>query len=315
MMGSIHAEELNYNDELSVIEHKKETLEKVLRITHTLNHLLASLESVNYLNQTTFRLPPALLRFYRSLDNRYQYKPNVLIEKCFHDVQAKLEEDFHTLMKISNLSDAEFGELINEPESSSFVVNIEKAVNEYRRRAQTAISLRLILKERGIRAPRMDLDINEEEFVQTIRMLSSKRQNYIEKVVNSMMELASDMDTLINSNTGLSEERIEEMKILKQGLLANIKHLHEGKSIDDLPYNFEVVEAGEALPPDQEVNETEVKQIDAPVQTQEKCVKPERIEHVSRLSDANDKGLIQRTMKWLNSPWNVKWDQVKKEDS
>ncbi len=92
---------------------------------------------------------------------------------------------------------------------------------------------------------------------------------------------------------------------MKEVMAQNLNHLSEGKSIDSMPVNFEIIEMGEAAPSAQD---TTAPTLDKEIEPEAPAVEdpsPQQPANAEPETSIKKPGLWQRINHWLNTPWKT----------
>jgi len=237
---------ISLSDKLFVIEKKKQILQAIFKFNQLISNLLSSVEAIGFMTESSFRLPPKIAVFYRALYGRYKHDPVSRIQHNLEEIELITSHDLVAILHLTKLDEAAFQELYCQTKNQKCELDFWEMVDVFKRRMQTAISLRLILKERGISHKPLKLAVSGDEIAQKIVKLEKKEKECIENMKQQMDVLVVDIDKIINV-IDVEHDNYANLVLMRKGLADNIYYLSQGKSIDELPYEFEaVVEQDEA---------------------------------------------------------------------
>ena len=242
------SESKNIPDELVSLEHKMDTLEGLMRIAQSMERLQDSLQSVLLLGKSSSRIPKSILKTFESLSEKTLTQPTKSLQATLANLDKIIKLKLNTIMSLTS------SESNQDPKSNVFQVatigevdaedRIHKLVNEFKRTAQTAVALRVLLKERGVFTKPIDISKNHKLITTQLDNLKQQQHSYRTKITNGIIELQNDA-ALIFKNTDLP---IESRKIAKQMydfMAKDLTHIKAGKKIEDMPMAVEIFECGE----------------------------------------------------------------------
>ena len=160
------SESKNIPDELVSLEHKMDTLEGLMRIAQSMERLQDSLQSVLLLGKSASRIPKSILKTFESLSEKTLTQPTKSLQATLANLDKIIKLKLNTIMSLTS------SESNQDPKSNVFQVatigevdaedRIHKLVYEFKRTAQTAVALRVLLKERGVFTKPIDITKNHE---------------------------------------------------------------------------------------------------------------------------------------------------------
>jgi len=293
----------NSSAELVAIETKKEALVSLVKMTKTINRLLSSMEAVSRLSEKSFQLPPAMKKFYKCLYGKFRHDPTSIVEANLSEIELRIRIDMSNIIKLTELSENEFMQYVEQTDENPNSHKVLEIIRVFRRRAKTAISLRLILKERGLSHKPLVLNVDETKILASIKSLESKEQQCMQQVKENIEDFVKSIDIIfIDGNS--DKLVLDYLSSIRGGLIKNLEHLNAGRSIAEIPFPFEQVEVekNEQLTPvDQETIyeptcNKQLGQVDNMNIDREKVKNP-----------IEKKNLLTRVWLWLTSPMNVSW--------
>ena len=290
------SETKNIPDELVSLEHKMDTLEGLMRIAQSMERLQDSLQSVLLLGKSASRIPKSILKTFESLSEKTLTLPTNKLQATLANLDKIIKLKLNTIMSLTS------SESNQDPRSNVFQVaslgevdaedRIHKLVNEFKRTAQTAVALRVLLKERGVFSKPIDISKNNELINTQLNNLKQQQQSYRKKITNGIKELQNDA-AIIFKNTKMP---IESRKVAKQMfdfLQKDLLHIKAGKRIEDMPMAVEIFECGE---------DTEVV-----LEEEQDKKEEEKLEKTPQTK----KGRAKKLWHWLTTPTDVSWDDIK----
>ncbi len=217
------------------------------------------------------------------------------------------------------------------------------AIGNFKRRTQTAMALRFLLKERGVAIAPFSLAVPQESIFDHIEALKEKEKGCVKQIRKEIVSIIKDSDVMIQSASFTEGMRKDILKV-RQAMQVNLEHLDSGGSVSDIPNVFETVVmqsvSAEPIVMEELVAEFDSKSSSKPVK-RTKTAKEEAAsnENSNKAHQAQDKAEPKTQNKaepktqnkaepktqnkpesfwglvkiWLASPWNVSWRSIKKD--
>ncbi len=284
-------------DSLASIESIKEKrllLKRVVMITRATERMQDSLRSVLVLGQPSTGIPDGVLKYYHVLSNKIKAKPTEKISWYLSKLEGLIQTGLHEIISIATHDHADDG---YSDESMNLLA-------EFRRQSQTAVALKILLQQRGVYTSGTEVKIPVQQIKEYIRKLEKKEQLQRIKLQAHIAEMHADLSMMLNS-----DQYSDDMKAIFRSVMANLendqKAINEGARIDQWQFSFEVIETGE----DKRSNPVAVQQ--QVVTETEECLEDiEQRENV--VPEADKKGFFRILLKWLNTPWNVSWSDIRR---
>ena len=307
---------------LEELEQRRRVIEKLLSIASSIESLKGSLEALILHNQASDHIPDVIFAFIGSLGKKI---------KNLSDAEIALR--LTTLEKKTSFKFDQIRILIEQINSDTDKIPLfeisESLLEDFRRQTQTSLALRCLLKKRGVKVKDFSLPISGSELKEKLKQLGLKELEIRDHAVNEIETLMHDIDQALNGEYGHAMQAM--LTEIKQGLLENLNHIKAGKSLFELPTPMENIVLSEAslgayeytsLPEqdrDSMAAEDDTNSLTETDSAMEKKTAPDKVTEIKQeaektLPDAREepKGLWQRFVLWLNSPWDVKWKHTKK---
>lgn len=303
------------------LEKRRSLIEKLLSIARSIESLKGSLEALVLHNQASDQIPDVFFAFIGSLGKKI---------KNLSDAEIALR--LATLEKKTNFKFDNIRTLIEQINSGTDALPLfehsETLLDDFRRQTQTSLALRCLLKKRGVKVKEYSLPISGIELKEKLKKISQKELEVRENAVKEIKTLMHDIDCALSGDHGRAMQTM--LTDIKQALLANLTHIQAGKSLFELPTPMENIvltedclesyeytllpeQADDAVDTDKNVQSPTEKDeaIAQKVQSVEKTA--ERVEVKQQITASEEpKGIWQRFVVWLNTPWKVKWKHTKK---
>jgi len=284
--------------ELDIIKHKRAALQQLIKLTSTLHSLHKALNSVILMGKSATQLPEKIVTKFRSLTEGLKDKPTDTLQNTLTTTDQKIEREIKHMLEISQKSDTLLEQHLGV--SGDHLADIIKdsyheSVNDFKKKSQTSITLRIALKTRNALVNTFKLPVPESFIKNQIFTLDAKERKCKAAVKKDMGSLQNDVNNLMNQDD--CPDHIKEILTeIKNELKVNSDHFNSGKPIDEMPIIYESIELS-AVPQAVE----EVEEIIAPPQAD----KPEEV--IVEPVGKKKLGFFKHCWAWLNSPLNKGW--------
>lgn len=275
--------------DIAAIEDKRRILEQIVNIAQTIEHMQVSLESVLILGVPSKDLPEEALNLYSSISENLRNLPVNKIKEYLKNLEAIIRRQLEKILHFSgtDLSANDSVELLFLSSDGSEQTPLEM-LEEFKRTAQTAISLRVLLRRRGVASAGSPLPVAREKIKQQIALLEVEEKKQRSSVRQKVSEMKDDIAKMIENPT-----YPEGLKQILHGVMKNLdkdlKSIDKGHKLSSLSF---VTDAGE-ITDIQEMPSDEP----APGETEQEQEQETSLAKSARL--------------WLNTPWDVTWEEVK----
>lgn len=287
--------------ELEIIKHKRAALQKLVKLTSTLHQLHQGLQSVILMGRSAARIPEKIVSKFKSLSEGLKDKPTETIKNTLSKTDQKIQSDIKHVLEISQKSN----ELLEKQlgATGSKLVDVLKEdyhdyVNDFKKKSQTSITLRIALKTRNAIVSAFNLPVPESFIQHQIVSLDHKEKECRKLIKKDMNGIRNDIEDLI-----AREDCPEEIKRLLTGLKTDLKtnsdHFDSGKPIDEMPIIYESIELSGTPQVVEEVEE---------------IINPTPIEENTEQADIINQeklGFFKHFLIWLKSPWSTSWKDIK----
>jgi len=290
--------------ELRVLRSKKETLQNVIKIARALSRLHQGLQAVLLLGRAASKVPKHAVRFYDALSEEVKHLPTNVLQQDLRAVDRLVRQDFDSILAIADASDAHFpvGAAV-EPVRDDALAH--KLLDEFRRRAQTAVCLRVILRERGITTAPLALPVPEEILQKQIDVLEKKETHYKARIRSDVIAMKSEVEALL-TNAAFPDAIKQELRQTQLGLQQDLDHIDAGKDLDNLPFPIEAVESAETAHAPYEIADTEIKSA---------AIKKATTRPHSPLPAPPALGFFRKLWLWLTNPTREPWKKIGTKES
>jgi hypothetical protein len=295
----METKEVNISDEIKALQHKKDALEKVMKIARAVEQLRYSLEAVVLLGKPTGSVSKQFFHVYESLSEKIRIQPTKKIQQSIERLDGVIASHLNTIMEIARPENYQaLQEQITADEALGN--NIDQLVREYRKNAQTAVALRVALRERGVPTSPIKWAIKNDVIQTQIAQIKNKESHYRKKVKTEIINLQADA-RLVANNPNLPRETRDSAAHMHDMLQRDLDHINAGKDIASMPFFVEVVELREGAA----VEKTQEPQDETPQQVVTEAPPPAAPPKAGG-------GFFYRLWRWVTTPPSVTWQDIKK---
>jgi len=290
-------------DKLALISEQRTALEEIVKISLAVSRLQHGLQAVLLLGKPTSRISSSYLKKYDALKSSISEQPNDKLEQSLGVLDKYINGAMQTLIDIVDHGEQQ----LSEHDASTFSLddiheNIHTELENFRRKSQTAVVIRLLLRERGIKTQELTLSIPEDVIVEKISDLNNKEKKCRKRIHAEINIMEKSINNVL-ATPNLPDAVKIEMQTTLDLLQRNLNHLLAGKPLDNLPIVFEIIEMGtdedhnKAFTPTSLPNE-------APVDTP----KVEKESYKKKVK----RNIFSRLFEWATTPVDVGWNDINK---
>ncbi len=277
--------------DLSGIEEKRRVLDEIVGIAKAIENLHASLESVLILGTSPKEMPQGALNLYKSLSDNLQSQPVNTVKEYLVNLDIIVKNQLEKVLHYSGM-DFSSDEVVETLYLASDTTenSLFNLVEDFKRTAQTNVSLRILLKKRGVSLPGPSLAVPQDVIHKQLKILDVQEQKQRTKIKAKITEMKEDLGAMISNPN--YPDKMKELLVAAQGNLdLDLNKLNSGAALSQLSF---VVDAEEITG----VHESSLSD-EQPTQPAEK---------------EKEISLAQAANRWLNSPWDVTWKDASKKD-
>jgi len=302
-MSNAHTHSINPTTELELIQRKRTALQKLIRLTSTLNRLLQGLQAVLLTGRPIADIPSKIIEQFQSLGEKLQGHSTDTLKNTLSTTDLRMQSDIKHVLQLTRMDDAELGKHIGGTGMKlvdNLNQNLDSYAGEFKKKAQTSIALRMVLKARNIVTKALKLPVPESFLEQQISVLDIRESECKKRIHRDMHSLDNDIDNMLQSEDCPDGIRQQLMQI-KTNMQKNIQHFEAGKQLDEMPIMYESIELS-ATPQDVARVEAESQPAVAVTVEATVVVTPEK---------TRARGFFSRVWLWLKSPMSVNWKDTK----
>lgn len=308
---------LKVSDTIQHITDQRQALESLIRIAQSVHNQQSALSELALAARPSQDFPPKVLQYFAAVEKRLGDIPVPDILKKIETIEAITEQD---LSKIVYLATLDVNQLRANQIQSPQLENIDvayfaDAIANFKRRTQTALAMRVMLKKRGVGIQPFNIPISQEKLGREIQALKEKEVKCVTQIKQEIKLIISDTKSLLNQQS-LSEEIRKNLTEVIVGMRVNLKHLNAGGLVTNIPNKFEIVTLESA--PTNDITET--KETESNYQATEQTEKEKQPAQASISEPATQESSKNYSRsywwifkRWILSPWKTTWRSLVKK--
>jgi len=289
----------SHTTDLEIIKQKRAGLQKLVKLTSMLNQLHQGLQSIIFMGKSASQIPEKVVTKFKSLTESLKEKPTEILKNTLSSTDVKIDRDIKHVLEISQKSnellEQELG-ATGTKLTDALKDDYHEFVNDFKKKSQTSITLRITLKTRNALVKAFNLPVPESFIKHQIVSLNVKEEKCRKLIKEDMSSLQLDVNVLLKKDD-CPEEIKKVLSEIKSELKDNADHFDSGKAIDEMPIMYESIELSGAPQVVDEVEEI----INPP--------KEEALEsNVDEVEAGKKKsGFFKHLLAWLKAPWSMGW--------
>lgn len=278
--------------DIAKIEEKREVLQQVIDIARAIENMQESLDSVLTLGLPSQDMPAHAMALYETVSENLKSLPVNKIKEYQENLEKIVRNQLNTILGYAGVDfDSDEDVEVLTLSSGSTGQTALDLLEDFRRTAQTTVSLRVLLRKRGVATPGAQLSVPKTVIENQLAELKVQEQQQRKKVEHKIEEMRNDIQVMIE-NPAYPENMKTMLRGVQQNLTADIDRLQKGAPLNRLSLvvdTEEIVASGVV----EEAEEIEIHGVE---------------------EEGKKAGLTHLASRWLNSPWDVSWDDVKQSD-
>jgi len=279
--------------DVSCLEKKRQILEQIVDITRAIEDLQESLNAVLVLGVDSKDLPEDALKLYGALSDRLRILPIRKIQEYYSNLEIIIRKQVNRIMNYASADfsaddEIEFITLSSDEDAQNPLEMLEA----FKRTAQTAVSLRVLLRKRGVPTPGSPVQVPAQIIKQQLLHLETQERQQREKIKTKIEEMKQDIQGMID-NPAYPDVMKGMLREVVGNLDRDLGQLARGAPVDRLSFVRETEEIVVSEAETIEVEEISIEAVASP-----------QLESNSSFS--------RKAARWLNSPWDVSWKEVQK---
>lgn len=292
--------------QLELIKQKKSALQRLVKLTVNLNRLNMGLQSILVLGKSIISIPPQILNSFKLFSKKLEPLPTDKLQNTLSSTEIKIQNNIKQVLEISQKDEDELTEYLAHKEEL-LIGSIEDSfgdyVNDFKKKTQASIAIRIVLKARNALMSAFLLPVPEEFIKKQIKVLDKRESNCRKRIKKEMTEIYKEISSIIKDEN-CPKELKEQLLITKHQIVDNINHFNAGHDLESMPIIFESIELSA------EAEEEPVKEIKATAKEQPDEVL-EKIEDIK--TTPIKRSFLNRLWEWITSPMNRSWKDINKK--
>jgi len=297
----------NSAKELSKLTEKRLALESLIKITASIQTQQESLLELSVIARPSQEFPAKLVAHIKLLSEKIGDLPVTELIQRLEAIERVMAKGLGAILK---LADLDANALRSEQIASISIDDFVGAIDNFKRRTQTAVALRYLLIGRGVAIAPFSLAVPQEAIVGHIESLKVKEKNCVKQIRKEIVEIIKDSDKMMEYD-GLSEAMKTEISNVGQAMRINLEHLDNGGSVKEIPNIFETIILESPIT-ESIVIEEPMDESDEETNSENK-IREESLtaKKMSKRIQGKPESFWTLFTKWLSSPWSVSWRSLK----
>ena len=290
-------------DQLLAHRKKRQALEQLISFARQISVAGDSMEALQFAARPSQRPDKGKLSFLLEMTAHLQAVDTATLQTRLAQIDKLLIAEVELFLHIATLNEDDFMELPHQNPTEDFheqIESVQKRLQSFKRKAQTNVALRLVLHERGVQLQALKLPIAQDALAQQVTVLRQKENFCRKKIIQDIRLLLADTAHILH-NHQYPQQMVDKLWETHDNLQQALAHLESGKSIESLSFNIEAHLEIDALPI-------------APDALPLPAVEETPTEASKQLQEAGKNGFFARIDRWLNTPFDVSWNETKRDD-
>mgnify|MGYP000064089108 CR=1 FL=1 len=233
-------------DEIKLLAEKREALERLINAAKQVTRLAGSLDALKELVKPS-QQASTRLKFLQDITVHFDDFDTQELSVRLSKLDGFLQSDYLDVVKLSEFNEQELLEKYGSNVSDENVQSLSKRLQDFRRRAQTDVAIRVILHGRGVPLHALEFPMSQEQLQEKASEIKKKESHCKEKVKSQLEDTINTTRKILSSGQypkSLKDSLLDVHKELRQSL----DLLNQGKSIEDIPSLVETIDIESAQP-------------------------------------------------------------------
>ena len=289
--------------ELELINQKKATLQRLVKLTANLNRLNQGLQSVLVLGQSKIQIPPKILKKYKVLSKKLEPLATKKLQHTLTATEIQIQNNIKRVLEITQSDESKLSEPMTQ-KGAQIIESVEQKfsyyVTDFQKKAQASIAIRVALKARRAVTSHFQLPVPETFIRNQITNLDTRETECRKKIKKELVSIYQNVTEVIG-NTECPEEFKQQFLATRDNIVANLQHFNSGNSIENMPLIYESIELSSEESPVEESDNESLQPASAPVDEVLSCLDKELLIPLKR-------SLMSRVWEWLTTPMDHSWE-------
>lgn len=295
------------SDEIRLIKERRQALAQVIKLSLSVSRLQRSIESVVLLKKPSREIPKELLKALGTLSDKVTNLPTNELSMYLQRIEQTLKSDVEYITGIADDISILDSKNDDKKDLRPPAGVLEKLVNNFRRRANTAIVLRLHLRNRGVYVDEALFPVAPDKLVSQASKLAVEENRCRTEASKELDSMDIQIEKVLE-NSECPDAIRKVARSIKDVIKKNKDHLEHGRNIEKLPFAKTIIQSGEAEPENPE-------DALAPAATTTKgsieTVRKKAHVPYSDQESAEERSVKERMKIWITTPWSVSWKDTK----
>ncbi len=186
--------------EVSALERRRQTLKRIVDITRAIETMQESLNAVLVMGVASKDLPEEAQKLYSSLSSSSSNLPSNRIKEYHANLEIIVKKQLNRILNYSDIDfssddEVEFITLSSQADAQSPV----ELLHAFKRTAQTAVSLRVLLRKRGVPTPGSALPASAEVLKQHLTHLNQQEEVQRERIKHQIEQMQAEIVRMIDN--------------------------------------------------------------------------------------------------------------------
>jgi len=230
------ATNISPSEELRIIEEKRGALEQAVRIALSIEQMQKGLSAALVMGEETANFPPEVLSLVDELSDPIKSATTDKLRDALAALQKIVGDNLSRIIEISEMDEQAL--------LGADIGVIERLLEDYRKKSQTAVAIRVLLGTRGEKTEPLQHKVSPDELRQRIERLDEKEKVCREAVKCELEGMISETERILQRDD-LPDKMRQIMAASLEDFRDNLAHLESGASIRTLPVAVEIVEMSE----------------------------------------------------------------------
>lgn len=279
-------------NDIANIEEKRQVLEQIVTITRAIEHMQEGLNSVLVLGVSSADMPQEALHLYSTVSDNLRSLPITKIKEYLRNLEKLVKAQLEKILRFAGVDfNAESSADLLQAADANTQKTPLQLLEDFKRTAQTTVSLRVLLRKRGVATAGSVLPVSKKLIREQMEYLQVQETQQRRKAKLKIVEMQEDIARMID-NPAYPDAMKQMLAEVQHNLRLDVQALAAGAPLGSLSF---VADADELTGLGQAREDMEIEEIEAaPAPGAEREV-----------------GFSEAASRWLNSPWDVSWDKIK----
>lgn len=275
--------------DIANLEQKKLLLKQVIDVARALETMNEGLDSVLNLEVHSKDMPQGALDLFGTISEHIKSLPTARIQEYQANLERLVQGQLQQILAFAGIDFArddaiELLTLSTEDQPRTAL----DLLTEFKRTAQTTLSLRVLLRKRGVQTAGTRLSVPRATLEAQVERLQAEEARQRVRVDEKIVDMQSDVERMI-ANPAYPDGMKQLLGEVLDGLRHDRERLRAGAPLASLDF----------IAGTEEIVAAPVEELTAPAPA------------VQQADDPAPRSFTDRASRWLNSPWDVSWEDLR----